>query len=341
MDTGTRTDIPGFKLKEIHNLKMHAEKCDGFIPESDLSLQSGDYLLQYNYHKVENQHNLTIKPGCYNLTKSLSGVDIAPTEFIQKDILTTILNTTAILNEANVFFNKLNVYEELNQPKRRGVILYSEPGMGKTASIVEIVKQLKNEDPGTVVINWPTAEIEASSVFKFFTSYSEYTTDCTRLILIIEDLGSHHEGYSRRDEVSSSLLNLLDGVNNVFKLPTFILATTNFPQNLLNSLIDRPARFDLVMEVLPPKYEDRLALVEFIAKRPLIEEEKNALQIKGIETFSIAHLQEIVIRSRLHDKSLEQVIKELIKHKEKYKNDFESPKKKTGFRSSLDDIFDD
>lgn len=211
---------------------------------------------------------------------------------------------------------------------------------GKTCSIMQAAKNLRDKDSGAVIINWPTSEIEASGVFKFFTKYSEYTPECTKLILIIEDIGGgSHEGYSRRDEVSSSLLNLLDGISNVFKLPTLIISTTNHPENLMASLAQRPGRFDMMLEVESPNFSERVALVEFIAKRVLTDEEKASLNEKhnkGVENFSVAHLQEIVMRSRLHQKSIAVVVDELIEHGKRFKLDFAKPSRSTGFSFDAD-----
>jgi len=321
----------GFHLKKITNLKEAALNKESFIPESDLSIQADDYLLQYEYKRNETQKNVTIKPGAYNLAKGMAGIEVQPMEFVEKELLTSITNTKNILDEANIFFNNLHIYEELKQPKKRGVLLYGKPGQGKSVSIVQAAKDLQKADPNCVIINWPTSELEASHVFKFFTSYSEYTPECSKLILVIEDIGGgSHEGYSRRDEVSSSLLNLLDGINNVFKIPTLILSTTNHPENLMASLADRPGRFDMMLEIVSPPYDERIDLVKFLAKRELTEDEKEALNgkiNKGAENFSIAHLQEIVIRSRLHNKSINTVVKELIAHSQSFNKDFTKPKK--------------
>lgn len=330
----------GFHVKKVTNLKRSALDQKGFIPESDLSIQVEDYLIQYEYKRNENQKSVIIKPGSYNLTKTAMGIDLATMEFVDKELLTSVTNTTSILNEANTFFNNLHVYEELKQPKKRGILLYGSPGQGKSVSIIQAAKDLKKADPNSVVINWPTSELEASAVFKFFTSYSEYAPECSKLILVIEDIGGgSHEGYSRRDEVSSSLLNLLDGINSVFKIPTLILSTTNHPENLMASLANRPGRFDMMLEITSPPYDERISLVEFLAKRSLTDEEKEAFNDKinkGTKDFSIAHLQEIVVRSRLHNKSMNTVVKELIEHSQKFKTDF-TTQKKMGYRPSFDD----
>lgn len=306
------------------------------IPQSDLALQYDNSVVQFEYVKGEKeQKSVIIKPGSYNLTSTPAGIVLSNLEFKDREILTTVTNSSLILNEANIFFNNLAIYDELKQPKKRGILLYGSPGQGKSLSIMQACKNLKEKDSGAVVINWPTSEIEANDVFKFFTNYSEYTSECTKLILIIEDIGGNsHEGYSRRDAVSSSLLNLLDGINNVFKLPTLIISTTNHPENLMASLAQRPGRFDLMLEIESPKYNDRIALIEFIAKRSLTEEEKNALNEKhnkGVEQFSVAHLQEIVMRSRLHNKSINVTVKELLDHAKKFKLDFTKETKGIGF----------
>lgn len=329
-----------FKIKNKATMKDIYEGKVELLPESDLALQDDGYILQFDYVKDEKEQKpVIIKPGSYNLNKGMAGIELSSLEFVDRNILTTVTNTSMILGEADRFFNNLSVYEELKQPKKRGILLYGNPGQGKTVSIMQAAKDLRDRDPGTVVINWPTSEIEASGVFKFFTKYSEYTSDCSKLVLVIEDIGGNsHEGYSRRDEVSSSLLNLLDGINNVFKIPTLIISTTNHPENLMKSLADRPGRFDMMLEVESPNFKERVELTEFIAKRALSDEEKEALndkKQKGVDKLSVAHLQEIVIRSRLHNKSIADVVKELIEHSNKFKIDFAKQPKNVGF--SIDD----
>jgi ATP-dependent 26S proteasome regulatory subunit len=119
---------------------------------------------------------------------------------------------------------------------------------------------------------------------------------------------------------------LLDGVGVTFRLPTFIVATTNHPENLLESLADRPGRFDLMLALAPPTHSEKIELLGFISKRALTDEEKECVGMKGSEDFSIAHLEEIAVRSLLHDKSYKQVVTELVEHTKKYKKNFEDKK---------------
>jgi SpoVK/Ycf46/Vps4 family AAA+-type ATPase len=131
-------------------------------------------------------------------------------------------------------------------------------------------------------------------------------------------------------------LNLLDGIGVTFKLPTFIIATTNHPESLLQALADRPGRFDLLIKLDPPSHEEKVRLLSFIAKRELSDEEKDCIGKKGTEDFSVAHLEEIVVRSLLHDKTYMEVIQEMIDHTKLFKRNFED-KNEVGFGFNNDE----
>jgi AAA+ superfamily predicted ATPase len=309
------------------NVVKFSELLDGKIelPESDLCFQNNEGIVQFKYEdNGEEAPKYEIKPGAYSLVATNQGVKLNKIDLRVRELLTSATNTTLITNEAKTFFSKLHVYEKLRRAKKRSILLYSDPGMGKSSSIIQFSSDAMKEEPGTVVINWPTSEVESGDVSRFLSSQSEYTPECTRLILIIEDIGGNErEGYSGPRGIDSSMLNLLDGVDVTFRLPTFILATTNYPQNLLSALADRPGRFDLMLELKAPKLDEKIKLMEFIAQRELDSEEKMALNMKGAEQFSIAHLEEVIVRSLLHDKTIPQVIKELVEHKKRFSNAFE------------------
>lgn len=302
------------------------------LPESDLCFQDGQFIYQYKFEKPEDERTHEILPGTYVLSDSMSGLQLKPLEFKQRNLLETVTNTSKILGEAKKFFSRLHVYDKLQRPKKRGVLLYSNPGMGKTSAIERVCLKLIEEDAGTVVVVWPTSEIEADKIVKLLSTNSRYNEACTRMVLIIEDIGGgERESHHSNTTVDSGLLNLLDGVGVVFRLPTFIIATTNHPENLLASLADRPGRFDLMMKLLPPSHEEKIALMKFICKRDLTQDEQDCLGLKGTENFSVAHLEEIAVRAELDDKTHPEVVKEIIEHQALFKRDFEERDKTTGF----------
>jgi len=322
-----------FKLKKITKLSEIDEST--FLPESDLCFQDSDKVYQFKLEENKSDQGLKVNPG-YFVMAEIQGRDVTlkETELRQRDLLTSIVNTQAIFNEAKMFFSKLHIYDELGEQKARKLLLYSQPGNGKTASITSYCQTAIKEDTGTVVIVWPTSQIDSDQVLDFLERKVKYSKKCSRVILIMEDIGGgERENNGESRGVDSALLDLLDGLRIVFKLPTFIIATTNYPQNLLSALADRPGRFDMMLELDPPSPEERIQLVEFIAKRALNDDEKEALKSNDASDFSVAHLKEIVVRSMIHDKSIQQVIKELVAHKKKFHDSFEKKKKDTmGFR---------
>lgn len=320
-----------FEIKKITRFNELIEGTVVELPESDLCFQNNESIIQMKYVRPEDDRKYVIKPGIFTLSETSAGIITTKMELKKRGLLESVDNTTKIIREARTFFSKLDVYERLGRPKKRGVLLYSRPGMGKTSAIEKFCTDFVKEDAGTVVLVWPTSEINADSICRFLTTSSEYSRECTRLILIIEDIGGgERDGYRGTSPVDSGLLNLLDGVGVTFRLPTFIVATTNHPENLLESLADRPGRFDLMLQLNPPSDEERTKLLEFISKRPLTDEEKQAICMKGTEEFSIAHLEEIAVRSLLHDKTYAVVIKELIDHSKRYKKNFDDKRGSLG-----------
>lgn len=316
-----------FTVKKITKFADLVEGQELEMPESDLCFQNETSIIQMKYDRPEDDRKYEIKPGIFTFTETPSGLILSKVELKKRDLLTSVDNTKKIMGEARTFFSRLHIYDQLQRPKKRGVLLFSRPGMGKTSAIEKVCADFIAEDPGTVIILWPTSEIEADSVVRFFTNKSNYTEDCTRVVLIVEDIGGgERDGDRGTSPVDSGLLNLLDGVGLTFRLPTFIIATTNHPENLLESLADRPGRFDLMLQLNAPTHEEKVALLTFISKRELTDEEKVAVGMKGTEEFSIAHLEEVAVRALLHDKTYPVVIKELVDHSKRYKKAFEKDK---------------
>jgi ATP-dependent 26S proteasome regulatory subunit len=297
------------------------------LPESDLCFQDEEAIYQFKFEKPEEEKKEIISPGIYTIESQMHRTVTKKTELRTRNLLTSVANTKSIIDEADIFFKNLDVYRELEEPMARKILIHSDPGMGKTATITQYCMHALAEDPGTVVLIWPTSQVESSDVLMFLSQGSEIAPECTRMILIIEDIGGgEREGSGSTRAVDSSLLDLLDGLQITFRVPTLIIATTNYPQNLLSALADRPGRFDLIMALQPPSAAEKVQLMEWIARRPLSDDEKEAITMKGAEDFSVAHLKEVVIRSRLHKKDMRVVVKELVEHRKRFAKNFEKDK---------------
>lgn len=315
-----------FKTLKVTSLEELVDRSVKDIPESDLTIQTDTHLVQMEYKEFEgDKKKFTIKPGCFIMTETNMGMILEKFQLREYNLLKTIDNTSAIIAEKDKFFNKLDVYKRLGKTDpKRAILIASPPGVGKTAAINDVCKAILKEE-GSTVIQWDTSEIKACSVNKFFLNRSQFSKDVKKLILIIEDVegGTSEEDYSARG-VNSSLLNLLDGVGSPFKgVPTFIIATTNNPERTVGALIDRPGRFDKVLEMKTPSEEECRLLFAFIMKADeLNDSEKRAAMKAHKGKFSIAHIEEAVIRSLLDDITVEEAVDELLAHKKRFKEAF-------------------
>jgi hypothetical protein len=180
----------------------------------------------------------------------------------------------------------------------------------------------------TAVIIFQTEKHEAYQVKDFIKTFAY--TGVNRLILVMEDVGGVEMEDVRRG-ADSGLLSLLDNNEKTLKIPTLTIATTNFPETLMGALTNRPGRFDDKIEAGYPKAEARIKLMEFFVKRPLEANEASALKGKVADSLSPAHLKEALIRSVIHEKTLEVALKEVIKDVEKYNKAFKEAGKGLGF----------
>lgn len=315
-----------FKVTRVTELDKL--KVDSKIPESDLTVQTNEKLIQFVHVDPDDDAPLEIiKTGSFSLEDTSMGIKLKKLKLKNYSLLKSIDNTSQILSEANKYFSKLDVYKKLGRDPKRALLLCSPPGIGKTAAINDVCQEFL-KDKNTCVITWDTSAVRSSSVNRFFLQNSEFHKAVERFIFVMEDIGGgtveDHHGSRGAD---SSLLNLLDGIGHPFKgVPTFIIATTNNPEQSVGALIDRPGRFDKVIELKAPSEKECIELLGFISKKNLNEEEIEAAKLASKNGFSIAHLQEVVVRSLLDDTTMMTVVKQLVKHKERFKNAFQDVK---------------
>lgn len=316
-----------FKLTS--KLRLDDLNIGDVIQESDFSsvTPTGNFI-QMEYISEENTlPPYPVTPGVFAITKVGIGLQLVETSFSRDKILEEFISTKNVTALIDQFFSKLDIYREegIEVPKR-GALIYGPAGTGKTTAISAIVdKYSKLKD--TLIVVWRTDTLEAQDVKSFIKAF-EYR-GVEKMILIAEDIGGI-ENELTRIRSDSSLLALLDNKEKTFQIPIYIIATTNFPENLMANLTNRPDRFDDKIEVGYPSAEARKALLNFYLKESATKEQIDLIASKKCDEFTPAHIREIRLRSRLHDKTVEQVIKELQKEIEDYKKAF-SKQRATGF----------
>jgi len=193
----------------------------------------------------------------------------------------------SILSDIKIFWRKRETYKEYNFVHKRGILLYGDPGCGKSGIIQLCVKNLIEEENG-IVIN-----IKEDEDFKAFVEFvpTIRTIEPERpLIVILEDIDS----LAGEDRYSTTkLLNILDGVKQIENV--VYIATTNYPEKLQERITNRPSRFDRRYEVQMPSR----AIRESYIKNKLSDDDLKNIDLKewldSSEDMSLSHLKELVI----------------------------------------------
>lgn len=327
-----------FKISKITELQ-HANVGQEF-EESDFSciLENGNFV-QMTYHEEDENALATyeVKPGIWKIIKTNMGMKLIHSEFSKEEILESFVNTKELETKIDCFFKKVQsgVYTKLKvEVPKRAALLWGPPGTGKTQASIHVANKYVNEYKDTAVVLWNTDTLDPFDV-KTFVQQFEYK-GVSKLILIAEDLGGVEMDQVRMKS-TAALLSLLDNKEKTFKIPVFIIATTNFPQNFLGNLTNRPQRFDDKIHIDNPTGSQRKELFMFFLRNFMedysaesIESASKLLGNSKYKDFSIAHLQEIIIRSQIYDKTLVESINSIQEEVELFQKEFETNKGKLG-----------
>lgn len=308
-------------FKVISKVKLSELEKGDRIEESDFASMTDDgQFIQMEYISAEESMEMVdAKPGVYTIVKTPMGLALEKTEFMQNNVLRDFINTKEILEKISNFFSRLNVYQKHKVFPKRGILLYGPPGTGKTTAIAEAVNSVKdNQEYFTLV--WHTDKIEAGDV-KDFIKHLNYLGP-NKMILVVEDIGGVEVDQARmRSE--SSLLALLDNQEKAFKIPTLILATTNYIENFMGNLTNRPGRFDEKIKVDFPPSEARVRLIKFYDVDSMLDETAlGKIASKKCDKFTPAQLQEVIVRSEINAMDPNVVIDQMIKEIENYEKNF-------------------
>lgn len=311
-----------FEVKQITS--FDDLKINDSIGESDFSHYHEGKFYQFKYIKDEEQiQEFTVKPGIWSIQVVNGSYSLIRTEFTSDNVLDSFVYTKEIEDKVNMFFNKLHVYKELGiDVPRRAALLWGPAGSGKSTGLRKVAQNYV-KDGKTAIIMWSTDAFEPYDVKSFVKSFVFEGVE--KIIFIMEDLGGTEV---QNVDVPSdpSLLALLDNSEKIFKIPVYVLTTTNFPAIFASNLANRPGRFDDKIKVPYPSSELRTILLEFFLKNQSIKPNQEILDLIGSNSckeFTPAHIKEVVIRSLLHDKTIENSIREIINEIEVFNKGFD------------------
>jgi predicted AAA+ superfamily ATPase len=209
---------------------------------------------------------------------------------------------TDILKDIQNFWDRKDKYKEYNFVHKRGILMYGEPGCGKSGIIQLISKQLIENDG--IIINIKDQE-DIDYFMDFIATFRKIEPE-RPLIVLLEDIDSIA---GENSHSTSRLLNILDGVKQIEDV--VYIATTNYPEKLQDRITNRPSRFDRRYKVELPNDEIREAYI----RHKLTDEDIKNVDIeewvKRTDGMSLSHLKEVVISTIVMGREFEEVMDNL------------------------------
>jgi len=228
----------------------------------------------------------------------------------------------SILDDIESFWDRREIYKQYNFVHKRGILLYGDPGCGKSGIIQLCVKKLIDREG--IIIN--LKEEDDVKAFSEFIPAIRKIEPHRPLIVILEDIDS----LAGEDRYSTTkLLNILDGIKQIENV--VYIATTNYPEKLQERITNRPSRFDRRYEVAMPSREIREAYINSKLNAADLERIEIKDWLDLTDGMSLSHLKELIISVIVLDKSFKESIQNLSDLKKKPKI---SSSSNVGFKTS-------
>jgi predicted AAA+ superfamily ATPase len=207
-----------------------------------------------------------------------------------------------ILKDIDNFWNRVDVYKKYNFIHKRGILMYGEPGCGKSGIIQLISQQIIKNDG--IVINIKDEE-DVERFTSFIGTFRKIEPN-RPLIVLLEDIDSlAGEGRSQ----TARLLNILDGVKQIEGV--VYIATTNYPEKLQERITNRPSRFDRRYKVELPNEEIRRAYINHKLSDDDLKNVDVDLWISKTDGMSLSHLKEVVVSVIVMGRTFEETMDNL------------------------------
>lgn len=274
----------------IDNVKQWAAELQGF--ENAYSHRGNDSF------SVAGETVKVLPSGIYFFSTDYNGNLIYNKTPVVTDKLISLQNKKIedLLKTISDFWNSKDTYNLFSQLHKRGILLYGDPGTGKTSTL-EILFSNVIENNGLVfLIDDPELSIKAVQRLRKLEPYRN-------LILVYEDIDSLFDKYGE-----SELLSMLDGQYQFENI--LHLATTNYINKIPARLKNRPGRFDEVIKIDPPTTDERKLYIEYLMQ-PVQDKSKILQIIKDTKDFSIAHIKELIISVYLLNKDYNETLNRL------------------------------
>ena len=212
------------------------------------------------------------------------------------------------------FLKSKDFYVKNNLGYKRSVLLFGDPGTGKSRYIDNFCKRMIHQENAVII------RIEhAFSLIATFQGIPMLTNILKNriVIFVIEELASLIE-----NNKTTELLNLLD--HSQLRDGYIFLMTTNNPELIPDSIVNRPSRVDVLMNVdldhLSDDFTDKF--YEHITGNTFPEEWRN--EPFYTQKLSPAYLKELFVSMIINETTMQSSWEEIENRKRLVKNSFKS-----------------
>lgn len=200
-----------------------------------------------------------------------------------------------IANEVSNFWKLGAKFKEVGMLHKRGLLLHGPAGAGKTCTACAVARRVVGENGLVfVLVNGDFSNLQ-TAIREIRQREPERP-----IVNILEDLDELVENGQEEN-----LLSFLDGEDQIDHVAN--IGTTNHLEKMGARLINRPSRFDIVIQVgMPSLTERHVYLKAKIGDTP--EAKEWADQTEGM---SVAHLREMVVGVKCMNEDPKKVLKRL------------------------------
>jgi hypothetical protein len=254
-----------------------------------------------NKYRPATKSTAILPPGIYRISRDNHGHFFAKQSLNTSDII-RFPNTIAdnVISEFKTFWSKKDEYKSRGENHKRGFLLWGPPGGGKTCTVSLIMKDFVKQ--GNVVFEFNDYVVDGLPSFR--------TIEPDRKVMVvIEDI----DNFTKHSDVEQILLQFLDG--STPHVNTIMIATTNYPEELPDRIINRPSRFDRVAYIGFPSEEDRAIYLKKKSKK--LTKKQIEKWVKDTDGFTLAHVKELIVSVEVFGLKYENALARLTEMRQK------------------------